>query len=863
MERYVFDVEVFVNMFCVTFLSIDTQKKDTFVIYKTRDDSVLLSEFLNREIFLFGFNNLTYDGVILNSVLQNHNSFNFLRELFELSQTIISDNSFYGRRRQRSDIAYPFHHIDLMKILAADKLGIPLKQLGITLRWFRIQDLPLPYNHEIEPDEISIVLDYNMNDVLITLELYKAMLPLIELREKLGILFGADLSSASDSKIANILLESFYKKNGGDLDTIRSLRTVRTQFLLSECFGKNIEFKTNKLRRVKNEIGNTVVREKNEFKYKKKIEFGGIEYELGIGGLHSVDKEGIFETSDKYIIQELDAASYYPSIMIVNEIVPQHLGKDFTDILKKITSERLSAKKKKDKVKADGLKICINSIFGKLGSNTFWLNDAKCLCSVTVSGQLYLLMLVESLVLSGIQVISANTDGIICRIPKELENKYKEICVWWQEKTGFELESTNYNRYARTDVNNYVVVKSDGETKTKGRYLTDTEENLLERLKKAYKHPIVARTLFQYFVNNKPIEETIYGSKNILDFAVSQKTGSDFVLEYHVNESVTELQKNNRFYISISGGKLIKRHRDKGTTIGLYVDRNAKVLNNYDKTIPFESYDIDYDFYKTEANKYIEPIEASRYIENVFSFEDESPNYIPIQEMSPNEEVIRLKLDGVKNLSGKVITALVKIDDNFKEGNFFDFMVYAEENSLISKKFGDLIKINYFSRFGKNKKLLAFFLEFTTGKNKYKSTLSEKSKTKRLEELHKVWNSIPEESLTVKDQIDAELKVLGRIDSNFKVNARYAYVLGLSTKYSPRLDLYSLGTGGQAQVKIQKKFYDISPIKEGDVIFTRAFEKKPAVKYVDGNFEEDNSKPPVFWLTSYRVVKDYSEMETQ
>jgi hypothetical protein len=876
-KRYCYDIEVYPNFFSITFLDIDTQERDVFVIYKSRNDGEKLDEFLNRDILLYGYNNISYDSAILEHVLENYTSLSVLGDVFDLSMKIISDDSPYGYRNRKTGNDYIFKQIDLMKIMAFDKLGVSLKQIAINLRWHRIQDLPYPPTHIVEPDEVPIILDYNLNDTLITHELYKAMLDIVVLREKLSELYAVDLTSASDSKIANVLLEDFYKKQNANIDTIRGLRTVRYQLILSECFGKNIEFLTNKLNRIKNEMGNTVVREKNDFKFDKKIEFGCTEYRLGVGGLHSVDTEGIFETNDEYIIRDADVASYYPNIMIVNKIIPAHLQEDFIEVLKQITAERLSAKKK-DKVKADGLKITINSIFGKLGSNTFWLYDPKALLSVTVSGQLYLLMLIESLVLAGIQVISANTDGIVCKVPRNMEGYYNQICKWWQDKTGFSLEYTDYEFYARTDVNNYLTKKADGHVKTKGRYLTekDTEEWEKSFLKKGYKYPIVSRALFQYFMDKKPIEETIRESQDVLDFCISQKTGKDFVLEYHVNDSITKLQKNNRFYISISGGKLIKRNKEKDTTIGLYVSQNATILNNYDKNIPFSSYDIDYPFYIEEANKYVLPIEESRKVVKDFSFVDEPPDYTPLDKLSPNEEAIRLKLDGVKNLSGRVITALVKLDDTFPSGSvetvdggvgvfktcdFFELMVYAEENSLMSKKFGDLIKINYFSRFGKNKKLLTFFLEFTSGKLKYKSTLSQKSKDKRLPELKKLWDSLPDESITVKEQIDSEIQILGRIDSHFNVNARYAYVLGISTKYSPRLQLYSLGTGTQVEIKMRKLYYDIQPIKEGDIIYTQTFEKKPAVKRLDdGTFVEDPTKPDVYWLTSYKILRDYSEL---
>lgn len=48
--------------------------------------------------------------------------------------------------------------------------------------------------------------------------------------------------------------------------------------------------------------------------------------------------------------------------MINLEIYPPHLGKEFLEILDMVTKQRLKAKKDKDKITADALKITINSI---------------------------------------------------------------------------------------------------------------------------------------------------------------------------------------------------------------------------------------------------------------------------------------------------------------------------------------------------------------------------------------------------------------------------------------------------------------------------------------------------------------------
>jgi len=74
---------------------------------------------------------------------------------------------------------------------------------------------------------------------------------------------------------------------------------------------------------------------------------------------------------------------------------PTHLGTEFLTILEKLTKERLEAKAKGDKVKAESLKITVNSIFGKLGSEFSFTYDPTNLYKVTINGQFFILMLAE------------------------------------------------------------------------------------------------------------------------------------------------------------------------------------------------------------------------------------------------------------------------------------------------------------------------------------------------------------------------------------------------------------------------------------------------------------------------------------
>lgn len=609
LQKYIYDLEVFPNFFCATFLDCDTGEKAVFVIYRDTDDRQKLRRFLDRRIQLIGFNNLSYDGPLL-VALCTWNARDILAELFNLSARLIADDNRQdeGLRALRYPRDMKWSQMDLMKIMAFDARGVSLKQVAIHLRWRRIQDLPLPYDHQVQPDEVATILDYNLNDVLITHELYKAIQPQIRLRSELSQLFEVDLSSASDSKMANLLLEKIYAREAGqetrtDVARLRNLRTLRRQVRLAECIAPDIEFQTPALQALKKELEGMVVIAERGFGYQKTVQWDGCEYEMGTGGLHSKDRPGKFRATEQYILRDADVSSYYPSIMIRNRIKPAHLSEDFIRILQKITQERLEAKRAGNKAKADGLKITINSIFGKLGSDTFWLQDAQAMLAVTVSGQLYLLMLIEALTLAGIAVLSANTDGILCKIPRQLEVQYREICAAWQGKTGFELEFSDYVLYVRSDVNDYITQKVDGTTKEKGRYATELD------LKKGYKYPVVPRCLYEYFVNGKPVEQTLRETQDILDFCISQKAGQDFKLEYHTVNGVTELQKTNRFYISRRGGALVKRNTKTGATSGLFVGNTVQLLNDFDERLPFSKYEVNLDFYKKEALKYIDEIE--------------------------------------------------------------------------------------------------------------------------------------------------------------------------------------------------------------------------------------------------------------
>lgn len=608
MVRYAYDIECLPNLFTATFINVEDESDEhVFYVGIDKEDFSDIKRFLSQKMTLIGYNSISYDDPMLRFIV-GYTGDNLISDLNILSAKLVNDGFRSDKKilalRYPRKVYYPWKSIDLMKILGFDKLGISLKQTAINLKWYKIQDMPIGHSEDVDKRKLKEILSYNKNDVLITKRLYEEIKDIRELRDELSKIYGINLSSASDSKIANLILENIYSNElHMDIRAIKDMRTHREKVWLKNCVADFISFKTPELKELLDRVLSTIVYEYSNYKYSEKIYFANCKFSLGVGGLHTEDAPGKFETDSEYIIQDLDVASYYPNLIINNKFYPEHLGENFIKVLKKITAERIKAKKAGDKVKADGLKITINSIFGKLGYRNFWLLDARQFLSTTLSGQLGLLMLVEDLHLNGIEVISANTDGIVCKIPRELESKYYEVAKRWEEVSNLELEFTEYSKYIRRDVNSYITQKKDGYTKEKGAFVKEVD------LKKAYRMPIVAKALSAYFIDNIPVRQTLENCKDIMEFCISQKTGTNFVSELHTMKGTQKLQKTNRFYVTTKGGSFIKRNITSAKLIGLYVGRMVRILNDYDASVPFEKYKVDLQFYEKEVMKLIDEIE--------------------------------------------------------------------------------------------------------------------------------------------------------------------------------------------------------------------------------------------------------------
>jgi hypothetical protein len=192
-----------------------------------------------------------------------------------------------------------------------------------------------------------------------------------------------------------------------------------------------------------------------------------------------------------------------------------------------------------------------------------------------------------------------------------------EINKWWSELTSYELERADYQKIIFSTVNDYLEIKTDGEVKKKGDFLTDFE---LHKNKSARIVPIA---LEQYFVSNIPVADTIMDHNNIFDFCLRQKASKDFHYEGIIRSTgeTTVYNKLIRYYISNTGEKILKVKNPECDTNAAAVSQVeagewlATVCNHLTKDHPLDN--INYSYYIERAERIISKIQLEGKVRKV------------------------------------------------------------------------------------------------------------------------------------------------------------------------------------------------------------------------------------------------------
>ena len=590
MSTWVFDTETLPNrtLFCAR--NIDTG--EWFDLWRHSDDApARLTRFVQQPDTTFiGFNSKSFDNAVVAAFCLGRTEI----EIKRIADDIITNRlSPWVAMRKHNLRDIILDDVDLIEVAPS---FVGLKAYGARMHMPRLQDMPIAHDEMITPEQEPMLLEYCHNDVDTTAELLNQLEGELLLRVEMSRRYGADMRSKSDSQMAEqayITSMGLKRKDNEIPKTVKYTPPAFLKFMDAELQGL--------LDRVSTHVFNmnpaTGHVQLPDFLGQQTIAFGSGHYQLGVGGIHSVhDKQVCYVAGDDHIC-DIDAASFYPSIILECGFVPAALGKRFVEEYRKIYERRLEAKRNGDKITDATLKISLNGTFGKLASRFSVLYSPDLMLAVTLTGQFTLLMLIEWLERAGAVTLSANTDGIAIKFTKAQKELVEKVVSRFSEVSGFSFEYTPYRALAMKDVNNYIAVKPDRKLKVKGIYAPLS-------LKKNPTAQVSSDAVGEWLANGTSFEETIK-SAPFTDFISARNvTGGG-------QQAGVYLGKVVRWYQSTDSSSEPIKYATNGNKVPKTEGAKACMTLLDKKAHPV---DLDYEWYNKEAIKIAIAVGCAQYL---------------------------------------------------------------------------------------------------------------------------------------------------------------------------------------------------------------------------------------------------------
>jgi len=508
------NVESYPNYFLITFKLHNTNKFLQLECGEGKSFNEKLLSWIMHSYRTVGFNSIKFDLLMIWLAYAWQNASNL--------KDATNDLILRGMRGEELKKEYNFRtfktiHTDLIEVAP---LSGSLKLYGARLHVKSIQDQPFDVNIELDDLQIEQLKGFNCNQLDITESLFDFMKERLELREAMSREYNEDLMSKSDAQMAEIVLS----KEIGKLNGKRLERPVipagSTYYYKVPDF---IQFATpvmqnflevcRKAKFIINESG--YLDAPAEIAVSLKI--GNGEYSFGIGGLHSKEKCIAYKSSTTYKLTDHDATSFYPNCIINLGLFPIGAGPNFLKVFKGFKDERVTAKRTKNFTKDKGLKIFLNGTSGKFSDLWSKMRSPNLTMQMNLTCQLSVLMLIEMLTCNGLEVISANTDGITVYYDRADESKLKYWIDYWEKLTKFDTEETEYLAYYGRDVNGYFAVKADKSIKKKGSW-SEVGSQSGTKLDTNPIALICSDAIEALLAHNIPVRQTIYNCKDFTRF---------------------------------------------------------------------------------------------------------------------------------------------------------------------------------------------------------------------------------------------------------------------------------------------------------------------------------------------------------
>lgn len=589
-----YDCETLPNAFTLNAQGLYTDLDVVFEISHFRDDRALMFQWFyyweQTQTPMVGFNSLVFDYPVIHFIYNNQHA--TVEEIYEFAMGLIQDRTNFNVIWQDDRFA---PQVDLLKVHHFDNRAkmTSLKALEINMRSESVMECPLPFNKPVSQEDIQkYLIPYNRHDVKQTKKFAHFSMKAIEFRMGLMDTIRGDVVNFNDSKIGSKLLEQrlgddlCYTWEGGRKQPRQS---VRHEIKLNDIIFPYIKFNHPEFNRVLSWMREQTL-SADEFSdtIKTKGVFtgvhahvGGIDFCFGTGGIHGSVESQRFVADDEYALIDIDVASLYPNIAIVNRLYPEHLGERFVEEYARLPQERKEWQKKKGKkcVEANSMKLASNGTYGNSNNKFSVFYDPRFTMTITVNGQLLLCVLAEWLLtVPTLSIIQINTDGITYRCRRDFLALAEKFRTMWEKYTLLVLEEARYSRMWIRDVNSYVSEKIDGELKMKGafwypvRFPEDISDAQPPAWHKDFSAQVSIMAAVEHMVKGTDIDRFIYSHSDPFDFMCRIKVdrGSRLMI------GDTETQRTCRYYVTHNGGAMRKISPPvKGAKVGDFKRKNG------------------------------------------------------------------------------------------------------------------------------------------------------------------------------------------------------------------------------------------------------------------------------------------------
>ena len=284
---------------------------------------------------------------------------------------------------------------------------------------------------------------------------------------------------------------------------------------------------------------------------------------------------------------------------------------------------------------------------------------------------------------------------------------------------------------------------------------------------------------------------------------------------------------------------------------------------------PMEYYSVVFEIYSDDINKTRDLTDELPYFNiklKLPKFRISNNHYT----CDKRNNVIYKNIQSIKFLNETIAEQLYEMRDM----QFNSFLDFLKVNPCNSKQTEILIKLDFFSEFGKTGKLMDIYNFYQTryDKNKFKKQIKKDKNpysidiiSKYSKETEKQYVIIDEEGfcndiislfedkeISIKERLDAQIEYLGYIEYKNDKAKDYGYIIDVNTKYTPRFTIYKIDTGETISVKYSKRDYEQSELDKGKIIKFVTTEK-PRKKLIDGQWVD--LEEPELWIKSYKIFQ--------